>query len=84
MFLKCNVDIWEQIKRNLKDFFVIILNSNFLKLKPNKKLPSYFNFKNIQKPSNLYAKVIEVDCRIVPAMSNCQMGKKKFLSISRP
>jgi 5-oxoprolinase (ATP-hydrolysing) len=43
-----------------------------------KKLTSYFNFKNIQKPSNLYAKVIEVDCRIVPALSNCQMGKKNF------
>jgi 5-oxoprolinase (ATP-hydrolysing) len=40
----------------------------------NQARPKIFDL-NIRKPSNLYEEVVEVDCRIVPERTDCQLGK---------
>ncbi|KAG5675741.1 hypothetical protein PVAND_005619 [Polypedilum vanderplanki] len=40
----------------------------------NQARPKIFDL-NIRKPSNLYEKVIEVDCRIVPERNDCELGE---------
>lgn len=53
----------------------------------NQARPKIFDL-NIRKPSNLYQKVVEIDCRIVPAHRNlCELGEftcllSKFLRLS--
>lgn len=39
----------------------------------NQARPKIFDL-NIRKPSNLYEKVVEVDCRIIPERTDCQLG----------
>lgn len=50
----------------------------------NQARPKIFDL-DIQKPSTLYEKVVEIDCRIIPAQRNvCQLGNftrdKQFIA----
>ncbi|CAD7088774.1 unnamed protein product [Hermetia illucens] len=56
------------------DDVALVVNRGFKDLLfiGNQARPKIFAL-NIQKPSNLYKKVVEVDCRIVPAQDVCQL-----------
>lgn len=59
------------------DPVALVVNKGFRDLLyiGNQARPKIFDL-NIRKPSNLYQKVVEVDCRIVPAHRNvCELGK---------
>ena len=67
----------------------LVLNKGFKDLLyiGNQARPKIFEL-NIQKPSNLYQEVVEVDCRIVPFSDKCLLGKtflmlNKYLNIGR-
>lgn len=57
------------------DAVALVVNRGFKDLLfiGNQARPKIFAL-NIQKPSNLYKKVVEVDCRIVPAQAVCQLS----------
>lgn len=59
------------------DPVVLVVNKGFRDLLyiGNQARPKIFDL-NIKKPSNLYQKVVEVDCRIVPEQKDrCQLSK---------
>lgn len=58
------------------DPVALVVNKGFRDLLHigNQARPKIFEF-NIKKPSNLYQRVVEIDCRIVPAHRNlCELG----------
>lgn len=58
------------------DPVALVVNKGFRDLLyiGNQARPKIFDL-NIRKPSNLYQKVVEIDCRIVPAHHNlCELG----------
>lgn len=64
------------------DPVALVVNKGFRDLLyiGNQARPKIFDL-NIQKPSNLYKTVIEVDCRIVPQLKErCQISKYIFIS----
>lgn len=68
------------------DPVALVVNKGFRDLLfiGNQARPKIFEL-NIRKPENLYKKVIEIDCRIVPAHRNvCQLSKCLLHSISFP
>lgn len=63
------------------DPVALVVNKGFRDLLyiGNQARPKIFDL-NIRKPSNLYQKVVEIDCRIVPAhRSVCKLGKLPFI-----
>lgn len=54
---------------------VLVVNKGFKDILHigNQARPKIFDL-NIKKPSNLYEKVIEVDCRIIPERNDCELG----------
>lgn len=62
------------------DPVALVVNKGFRDLLyiGNQARPKIFDL-NIRKPSNLYKKVVEIDCRIVPAHRNlCELGSLYF------
>ena len=60
------------------DPVALVVNKGFHDLLQigNQARPSIFQL-NIQKPSNLYKTVVEIDCRLVPKQDGiCQIGKE--------
>lgn len=58
------------------DPIALVVNKGFKDLLfiGNQARPKIFEL-NIKKPSNLYQRVVEIDCRIVPAQRNlCQLS----------
>lgn len=55
---------------------VLVVNKGFRDILQigNQARPKIFEL-NIRKPTNLYAKVIEVDCRIVPERNDCELNE---------
>lgn len=63
------------------DPVALVVNKGFRDLLyiGNQARPKIFDL-NIRKPSNLYKKVVEIDCRIVPAHRNlCELGNLQIL-----
>lgn len=54
---------------------VLVVNKGFRDILQigNQARPKIFEL-NIRKPSNLYAEVIEADCRVIPERSDCELG----------
>lgn len=67
------------------DPVALVVNKGFRDLLfiGNQARPKIFEL-NIKRAENLYKRVVEVDCRIIPAREeNCDLGKSKIIEENR-